>query len=196
MVIARQEQNDVLKDCTERLDKLGIPYMLTGSMALVHYAMPRTTTDIDIIIELSIKEVENFIREFEPSYYVPHNGVKDAIYRNRMFNILNQQTIIKVDCVIRKSDEFSLKAFERRKKVNYTDDFEVWIVSKEDLILSKLNWAKDSHSEMQMRDVASILRNGYDEKYVNYWIVILGLEDILQECFVLLEKNYVDGHDT
>jgi hypothetical protein len=195
MVITRQEQNDVLKDCTERFEKLGIPYMLTGSMALVHYAMPRTTTDIDIIIELPIKEVENFIEEFEPNYYVPHNGIKDAIYRKRMFNILNQQTIIKVDCVIRKSDEFSLKAFERRKKVKYTDDFEVWIVSKEDLILSKLNWAKDSRSEMQMRDVASMLRNGYDESYVNYWITQLSLEEILQECFVLLEKNYVDGHN-
>lgn len=46
----REEQNNVLKDCSERLEKLGIDYMLTGSMALVHYAIPRTTTDIAVII--------------------------------------------------------------------------------------------------------------------------------------------------
>jgi hypothetical protein len=191
-----EEQNDVLKDCSERLEKLGIPYMLTGSMALVHYAIPRTTTDIDIILELSLNEVENFIKEFESDYYVPHSRIKDAIYRNRMFNLLNQHNIIKIDCVIRKNDEFNLQAFSRRERVKYTDYFEVWIINKEDLIISKLNWAKTSHSEMQMRDVASILRNGYDVEYVNYWTEKLEITDILQECFELLEINDVDGYDS
>jgi GT2 family glycosyltransferase len=89
--ITQEEQNNVLKDCSERLDKLGIPYMLTGSMALIHYAMPRNTTDIDIIIELTSNDVENFIKEFEPDYYVPHSRIKDAIYRNRMFNLISRQ---------------------------------------------------------------------------------------------------------
>ncbi len=188
---SREEQNDVLKDCSERFEKLGIEYMLTGSMALTHYAMPRTTTDIDIVIELSLEKVEQFIKEFEPDYYVPHIRIKDAIYQKRLFNILNQQTIIKVDCVIRKDDDFHKQAFKRRKKVNYAGYFETWIISKEDLIISKLNWAKTSHSEMQMRDVASILRNGYDKEYVDYWTERLGLTDLLKECFELLE-NYAD----
>jgi hypothetical protein len=194
--ITQEEQNNVLKDCSERLDKLGIPYMLTGSMALIHYAMPRNTTDIDIIIELTSNDVENFIKEFEPDYYVPHSRIKDAIYRNRMFNLLNQQTIIKIDCVIRKDDEFNLLAFSRRKQVKYTDYFDVWIINKDDLILSKLNWAKISRSEMQMRDVANLLRNGYDVDYVNKWADKLGVSDMLAECFVLLERNYVDGYDS
>jgi hypothetical protein len=192
----REEQNNVLKDCSERLEKLGIDYMLTGSMALVHYAMPRTTTDIDIIIELTVKDADKFIIAFEDDYYVPHNRVKDAIVRKRMFNVLNQQTIIKIDCVIKKNDEFNLNAFSRRKRVNYSGDFEVWIISKEDLIVSKLNWAKTSKSEMQMRDVASLIRNDYDKDYVNFWIEKLGLKEILQESINLLERNYVDGHDS
>lgn len=192
----REEQNSVLKDCAERLEKLGINYMLTGSMALVHYAMPRTTTDIDVVIELSLLDADRFIKEFENDFYVPQNRVKDAIYRNFMFNILNQQTIIKIDCVMLKKDEFNQNAFSRRQRVKYTEDFEVWIIGKEDLILSKLNWAKRSRSEMQMRDVASILRNGYDKDYVNFWAEKLRVEDILQECLELINKNYADGHDS
>jgi hypothetical protein len=192
----REEQNGVLKICAERLEKLGINYMLTGSMALVHYAMPRTTTDIDVVIELSLPDAEKFIKEFENDFYVPQNRVKDAIYRNFMFNILNQETIIKIDCVMLKTDEFSQNAFARRQRVRYTEDFEVWIIGKEDLILSKMNWAKRSRSEMQMRDVASILRNGYDKDYVDFWAEKLGVEDILQECLQLIDKNYVDGHDS
>jgi hypothetical protein len=194
--ITQEEQNNVLKDCSERLDTLGIPYMLTGSMALIHYAMPRTTTDIDIIIELTSRDVENFIKAFEPDYYVPHSRIKDAVSRNRMFNLLNQQTIIKIDYVIRKNDEFNLLAFSRRQKVKYTSYFDVWIIDKDDLILSKLNWAKASRSEMQMRDVTNLLRNGYDVEYVNKWAEKLGVSDLLADCFVLLEKNYVDGYDS
>lgn len=195
-MIRQEEQNDVLKDCAERLEHLGIEYMLTGSMALVHYAIPRTTMDIDIVLELTSKDVDAFIKEFETDYYVPHGRIRDAIDRSRMFNILNQKTVIKVDCVIRKDDAFQREAFSRRSRVNYAGYFEVWIISKEDLILSKLNWAKNTRSEMQMRDVGNLIRNDYDKIYVEKWVANLGVEDLLKECFEMLEENYVEGYDS
>jgi len=190
-----EDQEEILKDVTERLDRLEIPYMLTGSMAMICYAMMRMTNDIDIIIEIKSKDAEKFIKEFETDYYVSPNRVRDSISRKSMFNILHSQKIVKVDCVVRKDDEFQELAFSNRKKIQFTD-FDVWTISREDLILSKMNWAKISKSEMQMRDVASILRNGYDKEYVDFWAEKLGTQDLLKECFVLLEKNYVDGYDS
>jgi hypothetical protein len=95
---------------------------------------------------------------------------------------------VKVDCVIRKETEYQRKAFSNRKKVMFSD-FDVWIISREDLILSKLNWAKDTHSEMQIRDAANILRNGFDENYIKHWAEKLGIEDLLAEAFAKLEQN-------
>lgn len=184
----QNEQNDVLRDCKERLEKLGIAYMLTGSMALVYYAMPRTTVDIDVVLSLSIDDADRFIKEFEPDYYVPHGRVREAIYRRKMFNILHQETIIKIDCIIRINNEFQQEAFSRRERVNYAG-FDVWIISREDLILSKLNWAKNTHSEIQLRDVANILRNGYDENYVESWTKKLNLKNLLEEAKKKLEEN-------
>ncbi len=57
----QDEQNDVLKDCAGRLERLGLEYMLTGSMALVHYAIPRTTADVDIVNEISSDDVTKVI---------------------------------------------------------------------------------------------------------------------------------------
>jgi hypothetical protein len=68
-------------------------------------------------------------------------------------------------------------------------DFDVWIISREDLILSKLNWAKYTHSEMQIRDAANILRNGFDENNIKHWAEELGIEDLLNEAFAKLEQN-------
>lgn len=190
-----EDQERVLKDCTERFEALGISYMLTGSMAMIEYAMMRMTNDIDIVIEVTYSDAEKIIKAFEPDYYVPRGRVRDAISRKFMFNLLHQETLVKVDCVVKKDSEFQEQAFSRRRKINFAG-FDVWIISREDLILSKLLWAKKSRSEMQMRDVASIIRNGFDEKYTDEWAKKLDLEDILKECKEYLEQNYVDGHDS
>ena len=195
-MIEQHEQNDVLGDFTKRLDKIGVEYMLVGSMALVHYAMPRTTVDIDIVIKISPEDTGKFIAEFENDYYIPIKGAKDAVRQKRMFNILNQPSVLKIDCVVLKDNDFEINAFSRRKKVDYSGDFDVWIISKEDLILSKLKWAKNTKSERQMLDVASIIRNGFDKDYVEEWAKKLGVESLLEECFKLLEKNYDDRHDS
>lgn len=190
-----EDQKSVLKDVTERFEKLEIPYMLSGSMAMISYAMMRMTNDIDIVIEAKSEDAQKIIKEFEADYYVPQNRVRDSIYRQSMFNLLHQTKIVKIDCVLRKDTEFQKLAFSNRRKIKFTD-FDVWTISRDDLILSKLHWAKKSRSEMQMRDVASIIRNGYDIEYVELWAEKLGVTDLLEECHKLLEINYVDGHDS
>lgn len=195
MPVPFEDQKSVLKDVTERFEKLEIPYMLSGSMAMISYAMMRMTNDIDIVIEAKSEDAEKIIKEFEADYYVPQNRVKDAIYSQNMFNLLHQTKIVKIDCVLRKDSEFQKLAFSNRRKIKFTE-FDVWTISRDDLILSKLNWAKKSRSEMQMRDVASIIRNGYDKEYVELWAEKLGVTDLLEECHKLLEINYVDGHDS
>lgn len=195
-MVEQQEQNDVLGDFTKRLDKIGIEYMLVGSMALVHYAMPRATVDIDIVVNILLDNFDKFIAEFENDYYIPLDSAKNAVQQKRMFNLLNNQTILKIDCVVLKENEFELHAFSRRRNVDYAGEFDVWIISKEDLILSKLNWAKKTKSERQMLDVASIIRNGFDKDYVETWAKKLGVDGLLRECFELLERNYDDGYDS
>lgn len=190
-----EDQESVLKDFTKRLEKLGIKYMLTGSMAMIVYAMMRMTNDIDIVMELSYSDADRIIKEFGRDFYIPQGRVRDAVTRKFMFNLLHQETLVKIDCVMRKEDEFQRIAFSNRRRITYTD-FDIWTISRDDLILSKLNWAKVSRSEMQMRDVAGIIRNGYDKEYVGKWAEKLGVKDLLEECLKLLEENYVDGHDS
>lgn len=189
------DQKRVLKDCVNRLDLLGIPYMLSGSMAMLPYAMMRMTRDIDIVVELKSSDAQNIIDTFGKDYYVPEGRVREAIANKRMFNMVHTETVVKVDCVIRKEDVFQKKAFSRRQKVEFSG-LGIWVISKEDLIIAKLNWAKETKSEMQIRDVCSIIRNGYDAEYVQQWIDRLGLTEIMNDCKVLLEKNYVDGYDS
>ncbi len=176
-----QNELNVLRDVSERLSKAGIDYMLTGSWALAYYAQPRMTRDIDLVIALERRDPESIIALFEDKYYVPRQAVVRGIANKTLFNIIHSELIVKVDFIIRKDDEYRRTEFGRRLQVE-VENIRLWIVSKEDLIISKLAWAKDSHSEFQLRDVKSLLESGYDEAYLADWTDKLGLTDLLKEC--------------
>jgi len=172
---------DIIRDVAVRLTEAGIPYMLTGSVAMNYYANPRMTRDIDVVVSLQQKDIDSIIASFENDYYLDRNAVTRAIANQSLFNLIHNESVIKVDCIIKKSTEFRRLEFERRKEVEIKD-VRVWIVSKEDLIISKLYWARDSHSEFQLRDVKNLLGSGYDAEYLEQWTTRLGLSALLKEC--------------
>ncbi len=176
-----QNELDIVRDVSERLDRAGIAFMLTGSMAMNYYAQPRMTRDIDIVVALEPREKDTVVEAFHPDYYVSSKAVEDAIARRGMFNLIHQESVIKVDFIVSKSGAYRREEFERRIKVEI-EDFSTWIVSKEDLIISKLDWARDSRSEVQLGDVRNLLATGYDEQYVARWTAELGLSGLLEEC--------------
>lgn len=108
MAVPFEDQESILKDVTDRLEKLKIPYMLYGSMAMVCYAMMRMTNGIDLVIKAKVEDADRITKEFETDYYVPRGRVRDAISCKFMFNLLHSTKIIKVDCVLRKDNEFQI----------------------------------------------------------------------------------------
>ena len=86
-----------------------------------------------------------------------------------------------MDCIVRKASPYRLAEFERRQRITI-EDFSTCIANKEDLIISKLFWAKDSHSELQLRDVKNLASAGYDADYVAHWTQTLGLTNLWKEC--------------
>ena len=172
---------DVIRDIAEKFAQAGIEYMLTGSVALNYYTQPRMTRDIDVVVALKPKDLDMVTALFESDYYVDRNAVSRALANESLFNIIHNAAFIKVDCIVRKNTEYRRLEFERRREITI-QDVSVWIVSKEDLIISKLHWARDSHSEFQLRDVKNLLVSGYDFEYLEQWTRELGLYDLLQEC--------------
>ena len=177
----------VLHDFVGRIEPLGIKYMLTGSMAMMRYASFRQTADIDMVLELDPDDRDRFIKVLESDYYVPQNAVYRAFETRRMFNVIHIETAFKIDCVPKKSDDFQQNVFERRERTDYYGK-EIWIISKEDLILSKLWWAKDTNSEMQFKDIKSIMFSGFDKIYAEKWLDKLGVRETYFKCLNEVEN--------
>jgi len=175
-----QNELDIVRDVSKRLDGAGIGYMLTGSIAMNYYAEPRMTRDIDIVVELFRADAGRIVQLFSSDYYVSREAVESSIEHQSLFNLIHNETILKVDCIVRKQTDFRLNEFRRRQRIKLRD-FETWIVSKEDLILSKLFWAKDSHSEFQLRDVRNLVSTGCDRDYIRQWTGALGVAKLWEE---------------
>lgn len=172
---------EVLRDTAERLEAANISYMLTGSIALSYYAQPRMTRDIDLVVELKDREAAHVAALFAPEYYVSGDDIARAMLEQGMFNVLHLTHLVKVDLIVRKDTDYRRHEFERRRKVPLPG-FDAWIVSKEDLILSKLMWARPSMSELQLRDVTVLLASGVDENYLSRWATSLGVGALLEQC--------------
>ena len=173
------QELEVLKSVTQRLKTAGIPYMITGSIAAGFYAVPRMTRDIDIVIELDIQGADRLSGLLQNDFYIDRETVMEAVEQRGLFNILHNEYVIKVDLIVRKDHPYRELEFRRRREIKI-EDARMWIVSPEDLVLSKLLWAKDSLSEQQMEDIKNLLAmvKDLDLGYIKEWVVKLALEGI------------------
>jgi hypothetical protein len=176
------EELDVLRDIAKRLAAAGIPYMVTGSMAANFYAVPRMTRDIDIVVELSVRDVDRLITLVQSDCYVDRDMVHRAVREQGMFNVIHTNLLVKIDFVVRKETPYRVEEFSRRRRVLLKGEA-IFLVAPEDLILSKLDWAKDTRSEVQLADVRGLLANveGLDREYLARWANRLGIDELYRE---------------
>ena len=164
---------DFLKILTGYFEENKISYMLSGSVAMSIYSLPRFTRDFDFVVHLQPKDVPLLMECFKEGYYCDEEAVKEAIKNKGMFNIIDQKSGYKADFIILKDDPYRLTEFERRKPVAFLN-FQIYLVSTEDLIISKLIWIQESRSSLQMEDIKSLLElEGLDMAYVRKWISTL-----------------------
>src|SRR5262249_16000142 len=130
-----------LREVVQRLADSGFDYMLTGSFALNYYAVPRMTRDIDLVVKLGREAVDRIVRLFEGDYYVDSLAVSRAVSNASLFNIIHLEHTVKVDFIVKKNTEYEEVKF-RRRILAAVEDINLWIISKEDLIISKLEWAR------------------------------------------------------
>jgi len=164
------------------LEEAGVPFMIAGSFASTAHGLPRTTQDLDVVIDPpDERALDALVRSMPPDeYYVDADAARDALRHRSMFNVVDQASGWKIDFIIRKNREFSRTEFSRRMEIPLLG-VRVFIASPEDTVVAKLEWSRSSGgSERQRRDVAGILATtgaDLDRVYVERWVHELELQD-------------------
>jgi hypothetical protein len=180
--IMGSEVSGLIGRVTQLLEAAGIPFMVAGSFASTAHGLPRTTQDLDLIIDPpSAAEFEALLASTPADqYYVDADTARDALRRRSMFNLIDLASGWKIDLILRKDRPFSRDEFARRMKMTILG-VSVFVASPEDTIVAKLEWSKQSGgSERQRRDVAGVLANAgeaLDRVYIERWVRDLDLDD-------------------
>ena len=174
-------QSQLLIHTIKALEKVGCEYMLTGSLVSSMQGEPRATHDIDIVVEISQNEIEEFLKEFALNeFYYDLDYAKAAMKSGSMFNILSITSGDKIDIWALTKSEFDQSRFARKQKITLFD-LQMQASSPEDTILMKLLWAqKSGGSEKQLFDAAKVYELQFDmldKIYLESWVKKLGLEE-------------------
>lgn len=164
----------------DSLASANIRYMITGGSAVGFWGHIRTTMDIDIVVQISGKQAENFLNSIKGAAYVDIEEAKRAVLEKRMFNVILNETCFKIDIIpLDEKNAYEAEKFKNRIKMNFQGR-EIFIIRPEDLIISKLLWSKSAGgSERQLKDAESIYelnRGTIDLSYIKKWVESLKIE--------------------
>jgi hypothetical protein len=170
-------QQKLLGHVAAALRELDIPFMLTGSLVSSLQGEPRSTHDIDLVVDLSAGDVEKLLAAFaSDSFYLSESAIREAIDSRGMFNLLDTTGGDKVDFWILTPEPFDQSRFARRRTIAIAG-VDVDLSRPEDTILAKLRWAQLSGgSQRQLHDAKSVYelnRDQLDRQYIEYWVAEL-----------------------
>lgn len=176
-------EQELLVDCLRRLNREGVAYMLTGSMASNAWGIPRSTHDLDFVIQLPPSEVSKFVAAFRSDYYIDEAAVRAAYQPPHQFNAIDQRSALKADFWLLKPVPFEREMFRRRVKDTAFGE-PCWLATAEDVVLHKLYWNTISPSDRQLGDAAgvvSVQRAQLDLEYLRHWARELRVSDVLDD---------------
>ena len=170
------------------LSAAGIPSMLTGSLAAAFHGASRATMDVDLVIDPTTPALDDFVRRVEAlGLYVSADAAREALAHCGMFNVVDPETGWKADLIVRKRRPFSETEFSRGEAADFFG-VSLAVASLEDVILSKLEWARLGASGRQLEDVRALLRiagESVDRPYLEPWVDRLGVRaewESVREC--------------
>lgn len=180
---------DSISPLVSAFKKIGIPYHLGGSVVSSIYGIPRSTIDVDVIVDMKPGQIQRLVNVLKSEYYIDEKSIYEAIQSSSSFNIIHLRTMLKVDIFILKKGQYDRIAFSRRKKEMLSDEprDQFFLATPEDIVLNKLKWYEMSEgiSERQWNDVLGVLkvqRDHLDITYLTKWAHKLGLLKLLQQA--------------
>jgi hypothetical protein len=171
------------------LENLKHPFAVTGGVAAITYGDPRTTRDIDLIMEINPWEIDFadiLFEKFDHDFFFSLEGCREAIEKQTMFQAIDKETMFKVDFHL---SDLVPGSCNRRKNVQIPTGRVVPMVTPEDSILSKLVWIKLG-SGRSRKDIVAMLRvqTNLDNQYLETTAKELGVTEILNELRIIAES--------
>jgi hypothetical protein len=171
---------------TRVLDRLGVRYVVGGSIASSIHGHTRSTQDVDVVADLQTGHVLPLVSALAGDFYIDEAAVRDAVARRSTFNAIHLGTLFKVDVFVAGPQPATRRELQRGQTYRIEDPpGEISVASPEDVIVQKLYWYRlgDHVSERQWLDAMSVVtvnRERLDLEYMREIAAELEVPDLLE----------------
>jgi hypothetical protein len=173
----------------QALEACGVRYLVGGSLASSISGEPRSTLDVDMVVELTEAGVERFVGELRDEFHADIDALQRAVREKSSANLIHFGTSTKVDLFIVGGSPLDESQMDRRQEVPVATDPErrLFVYTPEDILLQKLRWYQlgEGVSDRQWRDILGIIvvqGEALDEAYVRDGAAILEVSDLLERA--------------
>lgn len=184
---------ELLRMVVNIFERLGISYIITGSVAAMAFGEPRLTNDIDIVAAVEEKHVKDLMTAFSSDeFYLSEEAVREAIYHRGQFNIIHPASGIKVDIIIKQDTPFDNSRFGRMQRIYPAESYQANFAAPEDVIIKKMEYYKAGGSEKHLRDITGILKISgeiVDWNYITSWAKCLNLTEVWDAIRARLDRK-------
>ena len=186
----------------EAIEAAGIDYMIGGAVAAWAWGEPRSTLDLDLVVNIPLESVDLFSDALaKRDMLVPAEIIQANILEDRAdlpIHAIHIHSGYKADLYpVREGDALRASAFNRRQEINLGEPIgDVYLHSPEDLIIYKLWYYSISQQTKHMRDITSIVMTLGDEldySYIEMWVIEKGVINIWRE--LLSRIRYTRGEN-
>lgn len=151
-----------LHELVDLLDGIGVPYCVGGSVASSYVGEPRSTMDVDLLVELRPRDVPALVSALASHYYFDEASIREAVSSAGTFQALHLGTYTKFDLFVSRGSELDVAELERRvlRPLGDGTDRKIHVAAAETIVLRKLDWFRRGGgvSDRQWRDVLGVLK--------------------------------------
>jgi hypothetical protein len=168
-----------MRDVLDAIDRLGIPWFVTGSVAASVHGVLRASQDVDVVVDMDVAGFAALAEALGPNHAIAE-PIDFGDFA--MASVIDRATAQKVDLILRLAGPFEASSMARRQRTDIPGLGEVWVASVEDLVIAKLVWSEGT-SELQLRDCEQLLRRNaarIDHAYLERWASRLGIAERLR----------------
>ncbi|MHB8637681.1 MAG: hypothetical protein ACYC96_14535 [Fimbriimonadaceae bacterium] len=178
---------EIVAEVTGRLEVLGIPYVVGGSLASSAWGQMRQTNDADIAILLASSQVEALVHAFGDPFSISRDELAEAFRGTADFRsaqLMHMDEAFKIDLFLLHAGEYEKSELTRGRPVGVGPGATARFAAPENVILAKLRCfvLGNQVSDRQWNDIVAVLEvqaGKLDEPYLDRWAKHFGVADLL-----------------
>ena len=181
---------EITLETIDRLRRIDVPYQITGPLAVSAFGVARSTSGVDIEVDLKPARVGALIRLLKPAFHIVGPDIEEAARNGESFRVIHIKSMVPFDVSFLKNRRFDKSAFRRRlsKTVTKRPVRKAYFASPEVSVLNLLESYRlgGKVSEREWKDAVGVIKiqgKELDKRYLKHWAKDLKLFQLLQKAY-------------